>query len=476
MQTSEQQGIELQGIQNQSQEVSGTHATSSSTVIDQNEAEVPDGGYGWVCVLCSFVVHFFALGIESSWGVYQAYFSNSQILGPIQQSELAWVGSIQATGQPLVGFAAGLLAEKIGYRITGFIGCCLMCLGLILASFSTKVWHLYLTQGVLFGVGCGFAFIPAVTIPSSWFKKHRGLATGIAVSGYGVGGLALSPITQTLIDTVGFRWTLRITGLMTLVALGIADIFMRPFVAANPKKKTKVNIELMKDRVFMFLCGIGLCSAFGFYVPLFYVPDYARNNLNRTPQDGANSASLISALSAVGRIILGVFGDRFGHINSLVLCQAMGAVSQMVVWPFTRSLSGLMGFASLYGFFSGGFVSLYPVVAAEIYGVEGLASIAGAMFSSYVPGTLVGPPIAGAIIDNHTNSVTGRINYLPVQMYGGSWLVASCVMAIMVIVSYNTKRMKTKIAQANLEDSTLQLTAASDGKNQTNRTEVSSKV
>lgn len=41
--------------------------------------------------------------IESSWGVYQAYFSNSQILGPIQQSELAWVGSIQATGQPLVG-------------------------------------------------------------------------------------------------------------------------------------------------------------------------------------------------------------------------------------------------------------------------------------------------------------------------------------------------------------------------------------
>lgn len=47
---------------------------------------------------------------------------------------------------------------------------------------------------------------------------------------------------------------------------------MRPFVAANPKKKTKVNIELMKDRVFMFLCGIGLCSAFGFYVPLFYVP------------------------------------------------------------------------------------------------------------------------------------------------------------------------------------------------------------
>ena len=82
------------------------------------------------------------------------------------------------------------------------------------------------------------------------------------------------------------------------------------------------------------------------------------------------------------------------------MCQGLGGISQMAIWPFTRDLSGLMGFSSFYGFFSGGFVSLYPVgmyiqfqigalltpsiVAAEIYGVEGLASIAGAMFSSYI--------------------------------------------------------------------------------------------
>ncbi|KAK7437261.1 hypothetical protein VKT23_018702 [Stygiomarasmius scandens] len=268
------------------------------------------------------------------------------------------------------------------------------------------------------------------------FTKRRGtfgLATGISVSGYGVGGLVLSPVTQKLIDTLGFRWALRTTGLMTLVVLGVADYFMKSRPGANTgSKKTKVNLKLMKDPVFAFLCGIGLSSAFGFYVPIFYVPDYARNALGRSAKDGATSAALISALSAVGRVLLGFFGDRFGHITALIMCQGLGGISQMAIWPFTRDLSGLMGFSSFYGFFSGGFVSLYPVVAAEIYGVEGLASIAGAMFSSYIPGTLVGPPIAGAIIDNNT-APDGKINFLSTQLYGGSWLIGSCFMASMAM-------------------------------------------
>ncbi|KAK0216880.1 major facilitator superfamily domain-containing protein [Armillaria fumosa] len=418
---------------------SGTSSSSDTCVasgvpqddlIDADKDSSPDGGYGWVCVFCSFVVHFFALGIESSWGVYQSHYFTSHDLGPISSSDLAWVGSIQATGQPLVGILAGILAQRIGYRLTGFIGTCIMCIGLISASFSTHVWHLYLTQGVLFGVGSGFAFIPAVCIPSQWFTKHRGLATGIAASGYGVGGLLLSPLTQRLIDLMGFRWALRITGLMTLVALGVADIFLRPRASAKPA--TKVDKTLMMDKVFLFLCSIGLLSGPGFYVPIFYVPDYAINKLERSAQDGANAAALISAFSAAGRVLVGIVGDRLGHLPVLSLCQCMGGIAQMAIWPFAGSLPSLMAFSSIYGFFTGGYVSLYPVVAADLYGVEGLASITGIMFSSFVPGTLLGPPISGAILDSHTNPLTGKINFLPVQLFGGSWLLGSASMAVMV--------------------------------------------
>ncbi|KAK0235045.1 major facilitator superfamily domain-containing protein [Armillaria nabsnona] len=432
---------------------SGTSSSSDTCVvsgpsdrddlIDAHKGSSPDGGYGWVCVLCSFVVHFFALGIESSWGVYQSHYFTSHDLGPISSSDLAWVGSIQATGQPLVGILAGILAQRIGYRLTGFIGTCIMCIGLVSASFSTHVWHLYLTQGVLFGVGSGFAFIPAVCIPSQWFTKHRGLATGIAASGYGVGGLLLSPLTQRLIDLMGFRWALRITGLMTLVALGVADIFLRPRASAKPA--IKVDKALMMDKVFLFLCSIGLLSGPGFYVPIFYVPDYAINKLERSAQDGANAAALISAFSAAGRVLVGIVGDRLGHLPILSLCQCMGGIAQMAIWPFAGSLSGLMAFSSIYGFFTGGYVSLYPVVAADLYGVEGLASITGIMFSSFVPGTLLGPPVSGAILDAHTNPLTGKINFLPVQLFGGSWLLGSASMAVMVQI-FHTKEGSITLA------------------------------
>ncbi len=131
-----------------------------------------------------------------------------------------------------------------------------------------------------------------------------------------------------------------------------------------------------------------------------------------------------------------------------------------------------MAFSSFYGFFTGGYVSLYPVgryklskllpridgsyiVAADLYGVEGLASITGVMFSSFVvsnkwhldihgrslmfrkPGTLVGPPVSGAILDRHTDPSTGKINFLPVQLFGGTWLIASALMAVMVKVFYD---------------------------------------
>ncbi|KAK0467019.1 major facilitator superfamily domain-containing protein [Desarmillaria tabescens] len=399
-------------------------------------------GYASAALL---VVHFFALGIESSWGVYQSHYLTSQDVGAVSNSDLAWVGSIQATGQPLVGFVAGILAQRIGFRVTGFIGTCVMCLALIIASFSTQVWHLYLTQGLLFGIGSGFAFIPAVCIPSQWFTKHRGLATGIAASGYGVGGLVLSPITQKLIDHLGFRWALRITGLMTLVALGIADVFLRARASVVPPRK--VDRSLLMNKVFLALCSIGLFSGPGFYGPIFYVPDYVVNKLGRNAQDGANAAALISGFSATGRVLLGIVGDRFGHLYVLALCQFLGGIGQMAIWPFTHNLAGLMAFTSFYGFFTGGYVSLYPVVAADLYGVEGLASITGVMFASFVPGTLIGPPVSGAILDRYTNPITSKINFLPVQLFGGSWLLASAAMAVMVHVLQRSARGSPRALQ-----------------------------
>jgi MFS family permease len=76
---------------------------------------------------------------------------------------------------------------------------------------------LYLTQGVLFGVGASLAYYPAIAVPSQYFVKHRGLAIGIAVSGTGLGGFALAPLTNALINMVDIFWTLRILAITVFV-------------------------------------------------------------------------------------------------------------------------------------------------------------------------------------------------------------------------------------------------------------------
>ncbi|KII90710.1 hypothetical protein PLICRDRAFT_106032 [Plicaturopsis crispa FD-325 SS-3] len=388
----------------------------------------PDGGYGWVCVLSSFIYHFFAIGIESTWGVYQRYFlDSSSVLPKASNSQLAWVGSIQATGVPVAGMFAGIIINRIGYRLTLFTGSCVMGLGFILASFSTQVWHLYLTQGLIFGLGSGLGHIPAVS------DSYEGLATGIGVSGSGIGALVLSPLTQVMIDPLGFRWALRITGILSFIAMAIAGFLMRTRQTSVQASRPDLGLTkwLLKDIIFLFLCSVGFFGGFGFYIPSFYVPDYATNHLALSPTDGAASVALISGLSAIGRVLFGVFGDKFGHLNALAICQGMGAVAQMGVWPFTRNRAGLMGFCALFGFFPGASLIFYRYpVAAEIHGVNNIASVTGALFSGYIPGTLVGPVIAGVLLDKHTTN--GYINFLPAQLYGGGCMAAAATMAILV--------------------------------------------
>ena len=111
------------------------------------------------------------------------------------------------------------LLAPLGARLTMTIGSVLMSLGIILASFSTEVWHLYLTQGALFGIGSSLIYMSIVTVIPQWFTAKRGTAMGIITAGTGFGGLALSPMVISLVNRYGLPWAYRIIGLMAFAVL-----------------------------------------------------------------------------------------------------------------------------------------------------------------------------------------------------------------------------------------------------------------
>jgi MFS family permease len=103
-----------------------------------------------------------------------------------------------------------ILTRELGRPLVMTFGVCMMSAGFVAASFAKQTWQLYLTQGVMVGLGMGAIFIPAIAVLPQWFLKRRSLAQGLASSGSGFGGLAFSLGTNAMIEQISLAWALRI--------------------------------------------------------------------------------------------------------------------------------------------------------------------------------------------------------------------------------------------------------------------------
>ena len=102
----------------------------------------------------------------------------------------------------------------------------------IAASFASQIWHLYLSQGVLVGIGVGCLYIPSLPVLSQWFASRRSLANGISAAGSGIGGLIFSFAIGAMIDNLCLPWFLRIIGIIVLSMNSLATALIRDRNAA----------------------------------------------------------------------------------------------------------------------------------------------------------------------------------------------------------------------------------------------------
>ncbi|KAJ3323091.1 hypothetical protein HDU76_013729 [Blyttiomyces sp. JEL0837] len=384
----------------------------SNEVVDTDIGPPPDGGWtAWLVVLGSFIIHFVVLGMS--------YFLEQKLAS---SSVIAFIGTFGAAVLPGLGLVSGRLAERFGFQRMILIGSIILSLGLFLASFETAVWHLFLTQGLLFGIGASIAYFPAVSAPSQWFSKYRGLATGIAVSGSGIGGLVMTLVIEKLLTTVGYAWTMRISAIFSIVTLLATIPLIKTRIPPAPHSKTDWSI--LKDTRFLLLILTGFFATFANLVPLYFLPLFAQERLGLTKTAGAVFLSIYNGSSALGRIGMGVGADSIlGRINSLVFCMVISALSMLLIWTFANTYGVLVLFAVINGFVAGGFISLFPVVIAAIFGAERLPSLVGMLFSASAIGNLSGPPLAGVLKD--IGGFTAAIMYA-----GGVTLISSVFVTI----------------------------------------------
>ncbi|KAF9964761.1 hypothetical protein BGZ70_005968 [Mortierella alpina] len=424
--------------------------SQSPTLVDVSD-RAPDGGLrAWMVVLGSFLIHCFCFApTEYVFGMFEHHYL--ELYPSSSSGAIAFIGSLGSSTTYFAGFVSGVSADKFGYRVTALLGTGIMALALTLASFASQVWHLYLTQGVLFGIGASLVYYPAIGAPSHWFDAKRGLALGLAVSGTGLGGLGLAPATQALMDSVGVAWTLRALALFALVVCGgasfliverdngkkmpepapaITDVEIGQIaekLSPENKKPTGLagffaELKVFKNPQFLSLTFAELSASIGFLIPMYYFQTYSLF-IGLSTQNGALIAGLSSGASCIGRIALGYAADRLPKTVVVSVCAWMTAGSILIIWTLSKSFGVYLLFALTYGFFAGGYVSLVPLVLSETFGAHQLSTVIGFMYAASGVGMLSGAPIAGMILD----ATKPNISYLPVILTAGITLLLGAV-------------------------------------------------
>ncbi|XP_027681783.2 monocarboxylate transporter 13-like [Chelonia mydas] len=393
--------------------------------------EPPDGGWGWMVVLAGFLQSALVFGVIRSFGVFFMEFVGyfGELAGRV-----SWVTSIGIAVQQLGGPVGSALSTQYGARPVVMAGGVLSGLGMFLASFATSLTHLYLSIGLLSGLGWALVFTPSVASVAQYFGKRRAFATGLAVSGAGLASFAFSPLFQLLVDTYAWRGALMVVAGISfnLVAAGA---LLRPLELEGNKASVPeagwlqlpafssfCRPRLACHRPFLLFSVAFILVDAGYYVPYVHLVPHARE----LGFDEYRAAFLLSSAAVAdlcGRVVGGWLADRFAIrlVHSLTLWTVLTGLSMMLV-PLGQSYSLLMGLCVCYGFFAGALVPLQFSGLAEIVGTGHIMEGIGLMQMLESAGSLVGAPLSGWLRDM-TGDYTASFTVAGTFLLAGSLLL-----------------------------------------------------
>ncbi|KAK3831243.1 MAG: major facilitator superfamily domain-containing protein [Linnemannia elongata] len=394
------------------------------------------GRKAWSVVLASVLIQTFAFApTEFIFGVFVQEYLN--IFPTASPSSIALIGTIGSSTTFLVGFFSGAFSDRWGYRVTSVIGSLIMTAALCLASFATKLWHLYVSQGILFGVGASLVYFSAIAAPTHWFEKKRGLAMGIAASGSGLGGFFLAPLTQFLIDRFEVWWTLRALGVYSLVICGGASLLLferdksdreqRWNEEKQYRKETGQSFvlpEYTKGLPFATLVVFQFVLSMSYLTPIYFMELYS-THIGISKQMGAVINGWFNGASFVARIVTGLLADLVAADVLLLVCSWSSTLAILVLWTFSKSFPVYLFFAIVYGITFSGITTVTPVIVANQYGPRQVSGVLGIVY-----GFSCLALVAGSFISGHILELTrSHIEYFPVIMYSGSMFAVSALFA-----------------------------------------------
>ncbi|MDQ1424351.1 MAG: hypothetical protein QOD72_1849 [Acidimicrobiaceae bacterium] len=342
----------------------------------------------------TFLSTFTAFGVAYSFGAF--FDSMAEDFGT-GKGATALMFSITTALYFTLGMVAGRLADRFGPRPVLVVGAVALGVGLLTTSRVSSIWAGYVTYGVGVGVAVACAYVPMVATVGGWFVRRRTAAIGVAVAGIGMGTLVMAPVSQALIDRYGWRTAYVVLGIGGMGLLLLASLAaQRPPISVQAVSAPLASV--IRERGFVVIYSAIVLTSLALFVPFVFVKSYAKDR-GIDSGSAATLVAIIGGASIVGRVSMGAVATRVGPIRLLQASFAIMAGSFVLWLAAGSSYAVLAVFAVVMGVGYGGFVALSPAVTALLFGTTGLGAILGALYTAAGIGGLVGPPVAGEVID-----------------------------------------------------------------------------
>ena len=354
----------------------------------------------WIIAIAGVFLQI-ALGAVYAWSVFRVPLSK-QFGWSISEVTLTFTISIFVLG--FAAFFGGLWLNRKGPRIVALTGGALYGLGVFLASFSHSLSWLYLSYGVIGGIGLGLGYIVPVAVLVKWFPDRRGLITGIAVGGFGAGALITAPVATRLIQNVGVLSTFAYLGIAYFLITIISGTFMQnPPDGWKPEGWSPTASQTSQRAGHDFLLSEAL-KTWQWYALwlLLFLNTCAGISVISQEAPIFQELTGASAIVAAGMVGLASIGNAVGRVfwawvSDLITRRATFAVMfvlQVLLFWFlpsvaTVTLMTIVTFVVLmcYG---GGFGTM-PAFAADYFGPKNVGPIYGLMLTAWSFASAVGP-------------------------------------------------------------------------------------
>ena len=351
----------------------------------------------WLILIAAIITNL-ALGAGYAWSVFQTALLETNTDWTLSETSLAF--SISFAMVPVGMIICGPIVDKHGGKKVVLAAGLLFGLGMFLTGFANSIIMLYLTYGVILGLGIGAGYGTATALTVKWFPDKKGLAGGLTAAGFGSGAILLAPIATNMIESVGVNDTFKILGGILLVVICASSFVMenppvKEKVVAATSDKDKNYKEMLRESNFWILWAVYTFAATSGLMVIGHAANLASYY---SLGAGAVIVMIVGLANTLGRIFWGSVSDKIGRYKTVMIMFIVSGTG-LILLNFANTLGAVAGIAGLIfiALSFGGFLGSFPGITAENWGASKSASNYGWMFTAYGIASILGPSLASSI-------------------------------------------------------------------------------